>query len=89
MAKKPASLSDALMPVDEQAAIPPRVMQPELPKATKTESQNGSEPFVGLNFKVRAGFRREFKTWCAQNDRPLVEALAEAFQLLKTERGSK
>ena len=87
MAKKPASLSDALMPVEEQAAIPPRVEKAELPKATKAESQNGSEPFVGLNFKVRAGFRREFKTWCAQNDMPLVEALAEAFALLKANRG--
>ena len=87
MAKKPASLSDALMPVEEQAAIPPRVEKAELPKARIAENQNSSEPFVGLNFKVRASFRREFKTWCAQNDMPLVEALAEAVGLLKANRG--
>ena len=62
MAKKPASLSDALMPVEEQAAIPPRVEKAELPKARIAENQNSSEPFVGLNFKVRASFRREFNS---------------------------
>ena len=81
MAKKAASLTDKLMPVDEQAAIPARVIVPESQNARKPEP--AAEPLVGLNFKVRTSFRREFKIWCATHDTALVDALAEAFELLR------
>jgi hypothetical protein len=104
MAKKPSSLSAALMPVDEEAAIPPRVQtegdtirQPEAPKASKPElphsgkpeKQNASETAVGLNFKVQPSFRKEFRLFCAEYDLSLVEALAQAFELLKRSKNGK
>jgi len=83
MAKKITSLHDRLMPVDEQAAIPPRIER-EDQKDRKPERQKArTEALVGLNFKVPASFRREFRQFCAAKDLSLVDALAAAFDALK------
>jgi hypothetical protein len=37
-----------------------------------------------LNFKVSAEFRREFKTFAAQNNKKLYQLLYEAFAALKS-----
>ena len=83
MVKKVASLSDRLMPVEEQAAIPPRI-EAESQKAILPERQKvRTESLVGLNFKVSASFRREFRKYCAAQDLSLVAALMAAFAALK------
>jgi len=83
MAKAISSLSDRLMPVGEKAAIPPRI-ETEDQKGRKPERQKArTEALVGLNFKVPASFRREFRQFCAAKDLSLVEALAAAFDALK------
>jgi len=83
MAKRITSLHDRLMPVEEQAAIPPRI-EAEDQKGRKPERQKArTEALVGLNFKVPSGFRREFRQFCAAHDFSLVEALAAAFEALK------
>jgi hypothetical protein len=95
MVKKPTSLSAALMPVDEEAAIPPRTdaesqqaKKAENGQSAKAEGQKAGTEAVGLNFKVQPGFRRDFRLFCAQNDLSLVEALAQAFELLKRSKGN-
>jgi len=84
------------MPVDDEAAIPARTeaggqsgRTPESQKSGKAEKQNGGGAMVGLNFKVRAGFRKEFRLFCAEHDLSLVDALAQAFELLKRSKGGK
>ena len=87
MIKKISSLSDRHMPVDQQAATPPRI-EAEGQNARKPESQKTrTESLVGLNFKVRASFRREFRQFCAAHDLTLVDALAAAFDVLKEKDG--
>ena len=87
MAKKVATLNERLMPVEEQAAIAPRI-DTESQKGRKPESQKrGDDTLVGLNFKVSASFRREFRQYCAARDLSLVSALDAAFQALKERDG--
>jgi hypothetical protein len=83
MAKQIPRLSDRHMPVDQQALIPPRI-EPESQKGSLPERQKArTEALVGLNFKVPASFRREFRKYCAAQDLSLVDALAAAFEALK------
>ena len=102
MAKKPASLSATLMPVDEEAAIPPRMQveisrkaevgqsaKAENQKTRKPESQKEGGATVGLNFKVKPAFRKDFRLFCAEHDLSLVEALAQAFEFLKRAKAEK
>lgn len=42
-----------------------------------------SEALVPLNFKVPHDFKREYKTFCAQIGKPMVEVHMEAFALYK------
>jgi hypothetical protein len=84
MAKKVSSLTDRLMNVDEQAETPPRIIETDGPRARKPEGQKArTESLVGLNFKVPASFRRDFRRFCAEKDLSLVDALAAAFDALK------
>lgn len=48
-------------------------------RAGKPETTKGTP----LNFKVSAEFRREFKTYAAQNNMKLNQLLYEAFAALK------
>jgi hypothetical protein len=61
---------------------------PPMPTATignldKPESNRLSP----LNFKVPVEFRREFKTYAAQNDMSLTRLLQESFRAFKEKRG--
>jgi hypothetical protein len=40
-----------------------------------------------LNFKVPTDFRREFKTYAAQNNKKLNQLLFESFEALKAKNG--
>jgi len=68
MAKSPQSLKAAKRASQSSA----RVVAPEPARDTP------------LNFKVSAEFRREFKTFAAQNNKKLYELLYESFAALKS-----
>jgi hypothetical protein len=88
MTKKPAALSADLVAV-KGAAVPapdmpgrasssatrPVIVTPAT--AEKREEESGLAP---LNFRVRASFRREFKTYAAQHDLKLNELLRLSFE---------
>jgi hypothetical protein len=42
---------------------------------------------VNMNFKVPPDFRREFKTYAAQQGISMLDLLQEGFRLLKAQRG--
>ena len=46
-------------------------------------SKGSSEDFVGLNFKVEAEFRREFKTFAAEHDLKMNDLLKRSFRLFQ------
>jgi len=48
------------------------------------EGEGGLSP---LNFRVPAGFRREFKTYAAQHDLKLNELLRRSFEAYRRQRG--
>lgn len=82
MTKKPAALSADLVAVKGSAApapdMPSRASSPgRRPVAAKPEEESGLAP---LNFRVRASFRREFKTYAAQHDLKLNELLRLSFE---------
>jgi hypothetical protein len=56
------------------------------PKGTKgkpvaqTTDNLDTEDLVGLNFKVPASFRREFRTYASEHDMSMRELLEKAFE---------
>lgn len=58
--------------------IPPPADKPSQ-NLTKVESSSN----VPLNFKVRAEFHREFKTYAAQHDISMLELLERCFEAYK------
>jgi hypothetical protein len=91
MPKKITSLSDRLMPVEEQAAIPPRLTrtnqyQPGIASISQEmpgDAGKSKEKGVGLNFTVSPAFREEFRKFCHDRDLSLVRCLQRAFEALK------
>ena len=61
----------ALMPVAEEAATP---------AAARAPAKEGKGALTPLNFRVPAGFRREFKTYAARHDLKLNELLRRSFE---------
>jgi hypothetical protein len=60
------------------------------PSITETVGNlNKPEPagLAPLNFKVAQDFKREFKTYAAQNGVSMTDLLVEGFRLLKEKRG--
>ena len=78
--KKSAELSAGLVAV-KGAAVPAPDMQTRA--AASAPEPVEAEPIPGLaplNFRVSASFRREFKTFAAQNDLKLNELLRRSFE---------
>jgi hypothetical protein len=59
------------------ASIDQDVSRADPNRAPNREGEGGLSP---LNFRVPAGFRREFKTYAAQHDLKLNELLRRAFE---------
>jgi len=57
-----------------------------LPVQEASTNTNKSHEFVGLNFKVDSGFRREFKTYAAEKDISMNALLKEMFDLHRSQR---
>lgn len=75
--KKSAELSAGLVAV-KGAAVPTSDMPARAPLVQEpAEAEKGLAP---LNFRVSAAFRREFKTYAAQNDLKLNELLRLSFE---------
>ena len=53
-------------------------------EASTNLTRTPNEDLRPLNFKVKASFKREFKTYATANDMSMVDTLKEAFDLLKT-----
>lgn len=90
--QKTADLSAGLLAVKGSAvpaqALKPRAADPapapavEQPKPAR-EADEGDRNDAPLNFRVSPAFRREFKTYAAQNDLKLNELLRRAFDAYK------
>ncbi|MGH7122195.1 MAG: hypothetical protein ACREFP_24905 [Acetobacteraceae bacterium] len=92
MNKKPAALSASLVAVKGAATptpdMPARgaplepVPKPEPPRAVATPApeRRGQGALSPLNFRVPAGFRREFRTYAARHDLKLNELLRRSFE---------
>ena len=79
--KKPAALSAGLVAIKGNAA--PAHDMPSRSASVDTES-GGLQP---LNFRVGAGFRREFKTYAAAHDLKLNELLRHSFEAYRKLQG--
>lgn len=68
--------------VQSRKGAPPAMMQTvgnlDKPEPTST---------VNMNFKVPPDFRREFKTYAAQQGISMLDLLQEGFRLVKAQRG--
>jgi hypothetical protein len=85
MAKKPADLSADLVAI-KGAAMP----VPDMPGRTgsrETAERPEGEGLAPLNFRVRASFRREFKTYAARHDLKLNELLRLSFEAYRRQNG--
>jgi hypothetical protein len=97
LSKKPsAALSSNLVAIKGTAAPAPDMpsrgastagSQDTKPAATRTPTGEGEGTLAPLNFRVRAGFRREFKTYAARHDLKLNELLRLSFDAYRRERG--
>lgn len=89
MSKKPAVLSADLI-ATKGAAKP----APDMPargsaleeQATTAREGEGGKGLMPLNFRVSAGFRREFKTYAAQHDLKLNELLRLSFDAYRRQQ---
>ena len=86
---KAAELSPGLLAV-KGAAMPapdmsPRAADPASPE-TEAEAENEGPNPAPLNFRVSPAFRREFKTFAAQNDLKLNELLRLSFDAYKGQK---
>ena len=99
---KPAALTAGLLSVKGNAApakgTEPRSPEPDLPAenapppepapaAPVRDPDEGDRNDAPLNFRVSPAFRREFKTFAAQNDLKLNELLRRAFDTYKRQEG--
>ena len=66
-----------------EPAPPPEAVAPA-PARAAAEGDRNDAP---LNFRVSPAFRREFKTFAAQNDLKLNELLRRAFDAYKRQEG--
>jgi hypothetical protein len=102
MSKKPAaSLSASLVAIKGAAApaadmlgrgtpLPvPTAPAPEeaRPAPQRGATREGKGDLTPLNFRVRGGFRREFKTYAAQHDLKLNELLRRSFEAYRRQNG--
>lgn len=55
-------------------------------EASANLSRNPDEDLKPLNFKVKADFKREFKTFATVNDMSMVQLLQECFEYYKRSR---
>jgi hypothetical protein len=89
MTRKPAALSADLVAM-KGAAVPAPDMpgradsRAARPVAVKPEGGGGLAP---LNFRVKASFRREFKTYAARHDLKLNELLRLSFETYRRQNG--
>lgn len=61
----------------------PRKARKSAPQSALKNAEPEQAKDTPLNFKVSADFRREFKTYAAQNNKKLNQLLYEAFAALK------
>ena len=102
MSKKPAAaLSASLVAVKGSASPAPDMQgrgasaepQPsDVDDKANSSSRRGPEGeaeggLAPLNFRVSAGFRREFKTYAAQHDLKLNELLRRSFEAYRKTQG--
>ena len=57
--------------------------EPSVLTFTNLDESDATTP---MNFRVPAGFRREFKIYALQHDMTMVELLQQSFQLMKSQR---
>ncbi len=57
-----------------------------VPSVLTFTNLDGSDATAPMNFRVPAGFRREFKLFAVQNGISMVELLQQSFQLMKSQR---
>ena len=81
--KKPAALSAGLVAIKGNAT-PAHDMPPRSASVTATAEAGGLQP---LNFRIGAGFRREFKTYAAAHDLKLNELLRRSFEAYRKQQG--
>ena len=102
MSKKPAAALSASLVAVKGAAAPaadlpgrgapvpvPAVPAPEeaKPAPRRVAAGEGEGELTPLNFRVRGGFRREFKTYAAQHDLKLNELLRRSFEAYRRQNG--
>ena len=90
--QKAPELSASLLAV-KGAAVPAPDMKPREAEPTPeptpdvvVEQDEGDGNNAPLNFRVSAAFRREFKTFAAQNDLKLNELLRRSFDVYKSQK---
>lgn len=82
MTKKPALSADLV--AIKGAAVPAPDMPGRTPGPRADDERDGLAP---LNFRVRASFRREFKTYSARHDLKLNELLRLSFEAYRRQNG--
>jgi hypothetical protein len=86
--KKTASLSPSLIAAKGSAApvadMPTRSAAVPVHEQPEKDTETGLMP---LNFRIPAGFRREFKTYAAAHDLKLNELLKRAFESYRKQQG--
>lgn len=94
MSKKPAAeLSANLVAIKGTAAPAPDMpgraapVAGSSPRAAAAVASEGKEALVPLNFRIGAGFRREFKTYAARHDLKLNELLRRSFEAYRRTQG--
>jgi hypothetical protein len=104
MSKKPAAaLSASLVAVKGAAAPAPDMPSRSAPAAVEASLASSDREVLRvdpnsaplregglspLNFRVPAGFRREFKTYAAQHDFKLNELLRRSFEAYRRQHGN-
>ena len=73
--------------VDMRPRAADPVPEPELDRAAPAAASDDDRNDAPLNFRVSSAFRREFKTFAAQNDLKLNELLRRAFDAYKNQEG--
>jgi hypothetical protein len=75
----PAPVEESLASRDQDA------LRADPNRASLKEGEGGLSP---LNFRVSAGFRREFKTYAAQHDLKLNELLRRSFEAYRRQHSN-
>jgi len=66
-----------------KSALRKKASRSALPEARKRRKPGAAANSMPLNFKVPVDFRREFKTYAAQQNKKLNQLLFDAFAALK------